>query len=401
MKKTKNQSARQTRIIGLDVHPDIYSLCVMEGQTNHDATVLRRYQDLPIAGLEDFARDQLRPADLVLLEAGSNSFEVVRKLEALGISACVLESCQVGKTAQAYLDNDLVAAERIARSYLTGISKVVWVPDEVTSERREILHAYEKAKAQETRAINELKSLLNQYHIRLLKRDARQPATHQWIRGQRAWSQRQLIVLEHLFQQVSFSSGQSETLFARICAEAVSDPMMRGCLRLLGIGPVNAFAIVATAGDIHRFSSPKKLVAYLGLNPGQKQSGKGKHVKIGIGHRGRKTMRSFLIQGAQAVFRQKKPNPLRDWGWQIFVRKGNRNVAVAAIARKLATQLWHLLKGHGITRPEQLKPMATKLTKICQVLGKTGRAALGLPERTTECIAHLMQLIEQPFPEKS
>jgi hypothetical protein len=139
MRKLKNQSPRQTipRIIGLDAHPDIYSVCVMQGQTNHEATVLRRFQDLPMADLEGFARDHLHPTDLVLLEAGSNSFAVVRRLEALGISACVLESGQVGKTAQAYLDNDLVAAERIARSYLTGMSKVVWVPDEATSERRE------------------------------------------------------------------------------------------------------------------------------------------------------------------------------------------------------------------------------------------------------------------------
>ena len=69
-----------------------------------------------------------------------------------------------------------------------------------------------------------------------------------------------------------------------------------------------------------------------------------------MGNRGRKDVRSLLIQGAQSVLRQSRAgnHKLAKWGFQLFARKGNRNVAVAAIARKLARALYHLLKGRAI-----------------------------------------------------
>lgn len=385
------------RIVGLDAHPDIFSACIMQGPTNAEALVLRRFNDLAIAKLEEWAQSNLNPGDLVLMEAGSNSFEAVRRLATVGISACVLESAQVGKTAAAYLDNDLIAAERIARAYLTGMAKVVWVPDEKTSQRRELLHAHTRAAAQQTRAVNELRSYLNQYHIRLGKLDPKSPKTQRWILQQRSWSEVQRRILTHCLANLNHATSQSAELHQLIAGEVLAEPLMRGCLRLLGIGVINAFAIVATVGDINRFSSPQKLVAYLGLNPGCKQSGTGKKILVGVGNRGRSEMRRLLIQGAQAVFRQPRSNPLRDWGWSIFLRKGNRNVAVAAIARKLATQLWHLLKGHGVMRAEQQPSLELKLTRISRELGKLGRTQLRLPEKVGDCVRLLMDAINQPL----
>jgi transposase len=398
MPKPKSQPAKVSwpRIIGLDVHPDIFSSCVMRGQTNADACVLRRFKDQPIADLETWAQQHLRPGDLVLMEAGGNSFETVRRLALVGISACVLESAQVGKTASSYLDNDLIAAERIARAYLTGISKVVWVPDEKTTQRRELLHAYTRATAQETRAINEFKSYLNQYHIRLGRKNPKSQKTQSWILQQRPWSELQKQVLTYLLDSLAHAARQATHLHQLIAGEVLTEPIMRGCLRLLGIGVINAFAIVATVGDINRFSSPEKLVAYLGLNPGLKKSGNDKKIPIGVGRRGRSDMRRLLIQGAQAVFRQPRSNPLRDWAWNIFMRKGNRNVAVTAIARKLAVQLWHLLKGHGVTREEQRKSLELKLTKLSRELGTLGRIKLQLPETVVDCVRLLMEKINQP-----
>ena len=40
-----------------------------------------------------------------------------------------------------------------------------------------------------------------------------------------------------------------------------------------GIGVVTALTLMAEVGDIHRFSSPKALVAYAGLDPKIRQSG--------------------------------------------------------------------------------------------------------------------------------
>ncbi len=385
------------RVVGLDLHPDIFTVCVLTGRSAREARVVARHKDLPVAGMEVWARHHLHAGDLVLMEAGPGSFEAVRRLEALGLSALVLESAQTGRVADAYLDDDTIASERIARSYLTGLAKVVWVPDALTSERRELLHAHLKATEAETRAVNELRGYLTQFQIRLDKLDPRNAKASEWVLGQRDWSPLQRTLLTQHFERLAFAVSQCEALYAAICQEVLTDPAMAGCLRVLGIGPVNAFAAVAVIGDVGRFSSPGKLVNYLGLHPGRKQSGTGKRLQPGVGNRGRKEMRCLLVQAAQAVMRQKAgASELRDWGWSLFMRKGNRNVAVAAVARRLAEQIWHLLKGGCVTKPEQKRSLTLKLSRMVRRIGAEVREALGLPKKTGDCVAALMERIDHP-----
>ena len=144
------------------------------------------------------------------------------------------------------------------------------------------------------------------------------------------------------------------------------------------MGLINAFALLAVIGDVRRFERPEKLVAYIGLNPGQRQSGMGKNVKLGVGKRGRGDIRHLLIQGAQAVLRMGRATALGQWGWKLFARKGNRNVAVAAVARKLLIQVWHMLSGNPPTALETHKSFTLKLHKLAVSLGTSLRGKLQL-----------------------
>lgn len=385
------------RIVGMDLHPDIFTVCVLAGRTAREARIVSRHKDVPVSEMEQWARRHLRAGDLVLMEAGTGSFEAVRRLEDLGLGALVLESAQTARVADAYFDDDTTASERIARSYLTGMAKVVWVPDALTSERRELLHAHLKATEAETRAVNELRGYLTQFQIRLGKLNPRSEEAREWVTAQRDWSPLQRTLLDQHFARLTFAATQSEALYAAICREVLADPVMTGCLRVLGIGPVNAFAAAAVVGDVKRFATSGKLVNYLGLHPGRKQSGMGKARQPGVGNRGRKEMRCLLVQAAQAVMRQKQgASELRDWGWRLFLRKGNRNVAVAAVARRLAEQIWHLLRGGCVTKEEQKRSLTLKLARIVRRLSAEVRALLDLPKKTEDCVAALMERIDHP-----
>jgi transposase len=125
---------------------------------------------------------------------------------------------------------------------------------------------------------------------------------------------------------------------------------------------------------------PEKLVAYLGLNPGQRESG-------------RRDLRHLLVQGAHAVLRAGRAIPLSQWGWKLFVRKGNRNVAMAAGTRKLAVQVWHLLWGNPPGALETNKSLNLKLNKLSVTLGKSLRKALQLPHGNKDCVLHFHQMI--------
>src|SRR5437867_9235107 len=109
--------------------------------------------------------------------------------------------------------------------------------------------------------------------------------------------------------------------------------MLLSMVRLCGVLEMVAFALGAFIGDIKRFANPAKLVKYIGLNPAFDDSGEAQW-HGGIGGHGRKDLRCLLIEGAQSILRCSR-TPLAQWGKKLLARKGQINLVVAAIARKL------------------------------------------------------------------
>ena len=383
------------KIIGLDCHPDTFTAAVFVGQTPHDARKLACRENLSLDAMLEWAQSEFGPADLFLLEAGSNSFEVCVRLQARGLRAVVLESAHVGKHAKTYADNDKLAAARIALVFLAGNAPCVWVPDALTRERRELLHAYLKTVGEHTAAGNGLKGFLNGEGVRPGKRSLALASTRAWVEKQREWSLLQKKLLRNHYAALDQSAARRRDLTLLVAQEVSAEGKMLRCLKLLGIGMINAFALIAIIGDVKRFSRPEKLVAYMGLNPGQRKSGKSKNVQLGIGQRGRGDMRSLLIQGAHALLRKGKATPLGEWGWKLFARKGERNVAVCAIARKLVVQVWHLLNGNPPTGFDTERSYTIKLKKLAVVIGAKLRTTLGLGESVAECIQTFKHRVEQ------
>jgi len=383
------------RIIGLDCHPDIHAAAVFTGQHVRDARQLCVRDNLSLERLLEWAAREFTREDLFLLEASANSFEVHARLLALGLRAVVLESAYVGKHAKSYADNDRMAAARIVLVYLGGDAPCVWVPDAVTRERRELLHCYNKAVSQHTAAINALKGYLNQYAIRPGSRGLHLDRTREWIGKARQWTPMQRVLLADHYANLDSQALRRKNLFAMLNREVCGEPLMLRCMKLLGIGVVNAFALLATIGEVRRFDRAEKLVAYIGLNPGQKQSGRGKRIKLGVGKRGRGDMRHLLIQAAQAVLRSGAATALGQWGWKLFARKGNRNTAVAAVARKLVVQVWHLLTGNPPQALEADKTLGLKMRRLAAGLDAGQRAELGLPPGIAPCAAVLLARIRE------
>lgn len=382
------------KIIAIDCHPDIFTAAVLEGTSPANAVHLTTKADLALDQLLAWLSKEFTSEDIILMEAGANSFELHTKLSALGLRACVLESAWVGKQATNYADNDKIAAVRIGLVYLQGNAPAVWVPDALTRQRRELLHLHQTAKRDLTQSTNALKGYLNQYTVRVKAGKLHTNQARNRILRQREWEPAQLLILEDHLENVVYNTKRSKKIEREICAQVASTPKMLALMSLLGIAQINAFALIATIGEVTRFADPRKLACYIGLNPGQRQSGKGKDIRLGMGKRGRKDMRCLLIQAAQAVLRHSSKTNIGRWGMKLFMRKGNRNIAVAAVARKLSAQVWHLLMGH---RPEMLEPTKsrhTKYIKLLGVIGKLKRTELKLPTTLEGAVEHLDQLVK-------
>ena len=114
------------------------------------------------------------------------------------------------------------------------------------------------------------------------------------------------------------------------------------CQRLIkveGVGPLTATALVAAVGDVHVFKNGRQMSAWLGLVPRQRSSGQ-RHVLLGISKRGDSYLRTLLIHGARSVVRIAKEKGC--WLMGVVDRRGT-NRACVALANKNARILWALM----------------------------------------------------------
>jgi transposase len=116
-------------------------------------------------------------------------------------------------------------------------------------------------------------------------------------------------------------------------------------MRVEGVGPITATAIVATVGDAKAFHHGRQFAAWLGLVPKQHSTG-GKPVLGRITKRGNVYLRTLLIHGARSVlqFTAKRTDAKRVWVEGVRQRRGD-NIAAVALAAKHARILWALLAG--------------------------------------------------------
>jgi transposase len=357
------------RVIGLDAHPDSFTAAVVRGPTPAAAIVEKVFNKVPIAQLPSWAKKHTSPADVIVLESSGNTFQIVRTLSKVDRRAKALESCQMGKLKEAHANNDKISAVRIAKAYLAGTAKEVWVPDPKTQERRDWFHAHRKAVKRTTQVRSRLKSYLSDNGVRLPKTKKAIDLEEQ-IRQVREWTPRQWRVIEGLLLERKHAEEQRGHWRSLMAQEVLEDPELISIVRLCGVRTIVAFALGALVGDIKRFASPKKLVKYVGLNPAFDDSGESEW-SGGIGGHGRKDLRTLLIEAAQAILRCSQ-TPLAQWGKKLLARKGEINLVVAAMARKLTVAIWYLMMGRWTPLEEIDERLAIKVTKIIGEMGPKG-----------------------------
>ena len=106
--------------------------------------------------------------------------------------------------------------------------------------------------------------------------------------------------------QITHTIEQIELLDSQLFSTELEMANIVTCLHSVimtipGIGAVNGGMILGEIGDIHRFSEPKKLLAFAGLDPSVRQSGNFQASKTRMSKRGSKVLRYALINAAHNV----------------------------------------------------------------------------------------------------
>jgi len=107
-----------------------------------------------------------------------------------------------------------------------------------------------------------------------------------------------------------------------------------------GVGRVTALAMVLTLGPAGRFGSGRQVGSYFGLIPSEHSSG-GRQPMGRITKQGSSFLRFLLVEAGQSAVR--KDAELGRFYRRLGARK-NRVLAKVAVARKLATRLYLMLR---------------------------------------------------------
>jgi transposase len=305
----------------------------------------------------------------VCFEAGPTGYGLYRQIRELGHECLVVAPALIPKRAGERVKTNRRDAITLARLHRAGELTGVWVPDAVHEAIRDLVRARESA-------MDDLRRKRQQLLSFLLRHGRIYTGGGHWTAAHRRWLARQAF--EHPAQQIVFQEAADAIDDAarrlRRLAEQVAAivpnwslaPTVAAYQAMRGASFLVAVTVAAEVGDLRRFETPRQLMAFLGLVPGERSTGDTVRRK-GLTLAGNRRARRALIEAAWTYRYPARvgetlrtrleglPKVIREIAWKGQVRlcaryrrlsaAGKRlPVVVAAIAREMAAFLWAIAR---------------------------------------------------------
>ena len=139
----------------------------------------------------------------------------------------------------------------------------------------------------------------------------------------------------------------------QICVQVRQDQVAQRLMKIPGVGPISAHAVIAAIGDGRQFASARDFAAWVGLTRHNHDTGGKTRLTGHISKAGDQGLRRLLVLGASSWLRQVRANPNKGSTWihGVLARRPVK-VAVVAHAAKTARIVWAVLtKGQDYRAP--------------------------------------------------
>jgi transposase len=280
---------------------------------------------------------------VVGIEACHSSHYWARELIALGHDARLIPT-QYVKPFRRGGKNDANDAEAICDALSRPSINTVAVKSAEQQAVQSLHRARERLIHQRTNTANQIRSLVAEEGIICAQGIAQlRRCLHDLVADHDGVTPLLRSLVGQFLEQLAALDQWIGELDAKIHELAKQSGVCRQLMRLAGVGPVIATAILGTVGNAHAFKNGRQFAASLGLVPGQRSSG-GRTQLLGITKRGDRYLRKLLVQGARAIMRVVGRHDDRQSQWvrQLLTRR-HKHVVAVALANKLARTIWALL----------------------------------------------------------
>jgi transposase len=357
-----------TTYVGIDAHKNELFVAMLVGsemtatnwQLSNEPKAVRRL----VRKLERDAPGPVR----AFYEAGPCGYALQRQLTTGRVSCDVVAPALIPRKPGERVKTNRRDARKLVELGRAGLLTVVRPPTADEEAVRDLCRARDDVREDLQRCRHRLGKLL-------LRRGLHYPGRN-WTRAHRRWIDglewtyaAERAVIDDYLLAIDHTEARLIELDARLREVAEREPYRTpvGWLRCFrGIDTLSAMLILAELHDFRRFTTPRALMAYLGLVPGEDSSGE-KHRRGRITRTGNALVRRVLVETAWhyqhrpgvgvALARRRKGQPARviaiaDKAQQRLCRRFRKLAAehkpapkiAVAIARELAGFLWAALQ---------------------------------------------------------
>ena len=367
-----NSGAPRTLYLGLDVHKEQTSIAILDSSRESEP---RHYGDISTTQhalertMRRIAKQQKRQlSELhVCYEASGCGFWIARRLLQMGVRCDVIAPSLIPTRSGDRVKTDKRDAAKLAKSLRANDLVSVHIPDSVDEAVRDLCRARTDAVDDLRRARSRLLALLRRLGYKYDGKTHWTEAHMRYLRNLTLPDTAHNLVLEDNLTTVDFHHRRIERLESEmllLLEQWQRKPLVEALMAFKGFKLVAAMVTVSEIGTFSRFEHPKKLMAFLGLVPGEHSSG-GKRRQGSITKCGNPHARWILIEqathyraapkvSAQLSKRQEHQERwIRELSWKTQLRLNRRHKTLSlrqlhhnkikvSVARELCAFIWEL-----------------------------------------------------------
>ncbi len=297
--------------VGIDVDDVRYHGCALDQRTGEALQFQCRATLKGLLSQLDKIRGHFGGVDLKLCyEASYVGFSLQRDLCVRGYDCEVIAPTSIPRRPGKAVKTDRIDAADLAQYYATDLLTAVAPPDAQLEHDRDLLRSRQYVVQQQGMVRKHIQSLLrrNGFHYKA----ETQHKSH-WQKHHYCWLERTVeacsgslkVNLSLLLRQLR-SLDEILADYGREIEALATSPRYREPVKALtcykGIKHLFALTMITEIGDVKRFSHPRQLVSWVGMDIREYASG-GKSNRLGITRQGNRYLRTAFIEANQRGYR--------------------------------------------------------------------------------------------------
>ena len=332
--------------VGIDLAKNVFQVCAVNQAEKVQFNVKVKRSQL-------VKKISTLPKAKIFMEACGGSHYWAQRFSDMGHEVKLIAGQHVKKFVKGN-KNDAIDAEAIVVCGLRPSTRFVPIKTSNQLEQQAIHRIRTRLVRDRTALCNEIRAFLYEHGIIIEKSRRKLETSLKDLISSRRIEGTLLHLIADLFNEYLEKCELIQQYEAKIENSFEEDERKQKLLKIPGIGPITASAILVEFQDLREFTKGRHLAAYLGLVPKHSGSG-GRNKTHSLSKRGDAYIRTLLIHGARSAIRFTKSRNDKVSRWcEGLKERMCMNKAAVALANKNARMIWAILSSNEDYLPEKV-----------------------------------------------